>query len=460
MTEPRANPGLPVAPSGLSVVAVPGIGEVTPRTDLVAELRDALTALCWPDGTFGVRPGDVILISSKVVAKAEGRLLTGVARDRAVSDETAEVVAKTGDTRIVRTKIGLVMAAAGVDTSNTAPGSVVLLPKDPDGSARRLRAQLQSATGVAPLAVVVTDTLGRAWRLGQTDTAIGVAGMRPILDLSGVLDSYGNMLAVTAPAVADEIAGAADLVRGKSSGLPVAVARGISSTVIADDGPGAADLIRPAQEDLFRRGAGESFADGMRHAPLSRRTVREFAALPVPSALVRSAVAAAIAAPAPHHSSPWRFLHLRTKRRRDELLDAMAERWRNDLAQLDGFDNAAIERRLKRGALLRCSPELVLPFLDLGGAAHDYPDAARAGYERDMFLMAGGAAVQNLMIALSAEGLGSAWVSSTVFCPDVVRSVLGVADDWQPLGMIALGFPAQPPTPRPARDTDGFLITI
>jgi hypothetical protein len=151
------------------------------------------------------------------------------------------------------------MAAAGVDASNTPPGTALTLPRDPDRSARDLRHGVLEATGLN-IGVVLTDTAGRAWRLGQTDLAVGCAGMAPLVDLSGTQDTHGNTLLVTAPAVADELAAAADLIKGKTSGRPVAVVRGLSSVVLppGEDGPGAAALVRPAAEDLFGLGAREA----------------------------------------------------------------------------------------------------------------------------------------------------------------------------------------------------------
>ncbi len=244
---------------GLEVVPLIGVPEVAEGTDLV-ELIGELAELT---------DGDVVSVTSKIVSKAEGRTVSGLTREEAIDAELVRVVAQRGDTRIVQTRHGLVLAAAGTDTSNTAPGTVLLLPVDPDASARALRAGLRDRYGVN-VGVVVTDTLGRPWRNGQSDAAIGAAGIEVIEDLRGSADSHGNTLAVTLPAVADELAAASELVKGKADGIPVAVIRGADDLVLppGEHGAGAAALVRDAESDLFSLGTREAAWA----AVLSRRT--------------------------------------------------------------------------------------------------------------------------------------------------------------------------------------------
>jgi coenzyme F420-0:L-glutamate ligase / coenzyme F420-1:gamma-L-glutamate ligase len=347
----------------------------------------------------------------------------------------------------VETRHGLVLAAAGVDASNTAPGTVVLLPVDPDASARALRSALLERLGV-DVAVIVSDTLGRPWRNGLVDQAIGVAGLDPIDDLRGRVDDQGNRLDVTVTAVADEIAAAAELVKGKLAGRPVAVVRGLAARITAHHGPGATAVVRPANEDMFRVGT--------RDVVTGRRTVRAFTDDAVDPESVRQAIAAAITAPAPHHTTPWRYVVVWSADVRSRLLDAMLAAWVNDLRR-DGFTDEQIARRTRRGAVLRDAPLLIVPCLVTDGA-HTYPDERRGAAEREMFLVAMGAGVENLLVALSVEGLGSAWVSSTMFCRDVVREVLELPAEFEPMGAVAVGHPAGPAPDRPPRDPADFVV--
>ncbi len=244
----------------LTVWAVEGMPEIVPGDDLALIIGNALGVAL--DGALA--DGDILAVTSKIVSKAEGRIVRAADREQAITDETVRVVATRthpgGVTRIVENRLGLVLAAAGVDSSNTPAGTVLLLPVDPDASARRLRSALEARFGIR-LGVIVTDTLGRPWREGQTDVAIGASGVRVLDDLRGSLDSEGRRLEVTAPAVGDEIASAADLVKRKSEGLPVAVVRGLPHLLHAD-APGARVLIRPAASDLFRLGTDEAWHEG------------------------------------------------------------------------------------------------------------------------------------------------------------------------------------------------------
>lgn len=250
--------------AGITVRPVDGIGEVRAGDDLAALLVEATRV-------DGLEDGDVVVLTSKVVSKAEGRSVAA-SRDDVLAGETDRVVARRGRTAIVRTHHGLVLAGAGIDASNTEAGAVLLLPEEPDGSARLLRERLLDLTG-RNVAVVVTDTAGRAWRNGQTDLAIGAAGLEVLHDYAGRVDDYGNELAVTAPAVADEIAAAGDLVKAKLARRPAAVLRGLGDLVLpaGEHGPGAAALVREETLDMFGLGAREAVLAALAADPSGRR---------------------------------------------------------------------------------------------------------------------------------------------------------------------------------------------
>nr|WP_281352026.1 coenzyme F420-0:L-glutamate ligase [Agromyces salentinus] len=242
---------------GYSIEGIEGMPEVEHGADLAALIV----------GSTALEDGDILVVTSKIVSKAEGRVVAAADREQAITDETVRVIAtreyEGGVTRIVENRQGIIGAAAGVDASNAPDGTVLLLPVDPDASARALATGIRSLTGHA-IGVILSDTLGRPWREGQTDIAIGAAGVHVFDDLRGGTDASGKPLAVTMPCVADEIAGAAELVKGKSAGVPVAVVRGLGRYVGELDLPGARSIQRPADRDLFRVGADEAYDNGYR----------------------------------------------------------------------------------------------------------------------------------------------------------------------------------------------------
>lgn len=268
-------------PGTVQILPIAGLPELRPGDDLAELVCDAAPWLL---------DDDILVVTSKAVSKVEGRLIPTpidpvgreAARQHAIEAETARVVAQRGATRIVVTHHGWVMAAAGVDASNTACGELALLPRDPDESAQTLRTAIDARSGVR-VAIVISDTMGRPWRRGLTDNAIGVAGMGAIADLRGMPDASGVPLEVTEIAVADELAAAADLVKGKLSGVPVAVIRGLRPP--ADDGQGSAALRRSGDEDMFSLGTRDVVG--------TRRPATEFGPGTVPSAVLRSSIQAA-----------------------------------------------------------------------------------------------------------------------------------------------------------------------
>jgi coenzyme F420-0:L-glutamate ligase/coenzyme F420-1:gamma-L-glutamate ligase len=269
---PPVSEPLPGPPAGISVHPVPGLPEFAPGDDLAAAVA---TAAPW------LADGDVVVVTSKAVSKVEGRLVhvepgqdREVVRQRAIEQETVRVLARRGPLAIVETRQGWVVAAAGIDASNVGQDALVLLPADADASARSLRARLGELLGV-DVAVVVSDTFGRTWREGLTDVAVGAAGLPALIDHRGAVDAFGNRLETTRVAVVDELASAADLVKGKLAGLPVAVVRGLTfdrpqpgpqagpqagPQPDPQPDPGTRPLVRAPADDLFPYGARDLVA--------------------------------------------------------------------------------------------------------------------------------------------------------------------------------------------------------
>jgi len=386
----------------LEILPVEGLPEFRPGDDLTGAIADAAS---------GLRSGDIVVVTSKIVSKVEGRLVRVPAhpeerdrvRRRLVFDESVRILARRARTLITENHLGIVQAAAGIDASNVAGDELALLPADPDASALALRNGLRERLGVE-VAVVITDTMGRAWRVGQTDVAIGSSGLRVLYRYRGRVDAQGNELAVTEIAVADEVASAADLVKGKLGAVPVAVVRGLE---IGDASSRARDLIRPVDEDLFRLGTEEAMVVGLRSAALLS-PVQTFADDPVDATALRWAVGAALTTEA------VRFVHLADRARRKEFLD-----------EIGASD------------VLYGAPEIVLPFA-VGS------------------LVAGGAAVQRLLVALAAEGFGACVVP--LGRADRVRALLSLPDGWEPLGAVALGRPRERVHARPETEPDDRFL--
>jgi len=248
-----------------SVWGMTGLPEIAPDDDLVALIAGAAAAQATADPDLALQSGDILVVTSKIVSKSEGMQVPAAEREQAIAADTVRVVAERihpgGTFRIVETRQGLVMAAAGIDMSNVPEGIALRLPADPDASARALCAGLRQKLGI-DIAIIITDTIGRAWRVGQTDMAIGAAGLQLTDDLRGAADANGRPLHVTQAVIADEIAGAADLVKGKTSGIPVAVVRGLARYVTGLDAPGARSLTRTGDDDMFRFGSAEAYRLG------------------------------------------------------------------------------------------------------------------------------------------------------------------------------------------------------
>jgi len=421
------------------------IPEIVPGDDLGAALVLAVLA-----GGPSPVDGDGVVVTQKVVSKAEGRVVSEWPEGKAtwVARETRRVVASRDDMIIAETRHGFVCANAGVDASNVAEGFLTLLPEDPDGSAEKIRRQLAAVFDVR-LGVVITDTFGRPWRHGLVNIAIGCAGIPALVDLRGTQDATGRVLEATIVALADEVAAASGLVMAKASGIPAAIVRGVDLHGVASP---ASSIVRDRDEDLFRESPLQAIH--------GRRSIRRFESGPVARPALERAVLAACTAPAPHHTRPWLFVGLESELARKRLIGAMAEAWEADL-RADGTPDPVIERRrAKSDALLLEAPVLIVPCVRLTGA-HVYADEERSAAELQMFLLSGGAAIQNLMLALHAQGLASCWVSSTLFCKEETRHALGLPEYWIPLGSLAVGRPpAGEPPARPPLDATDFLVHL
>jgi len=233
----------------LRIIPLASMAMVSAGDDLVALFLEAMG-----QSDVTLEDGDLVIVTSKVVSKSEGRVVpfdgTDEHKDTLVEGESARILRRRGPLRITETHHGFINANAGIDLSNTDDGTAVLLPKDPDRSARRFRAEIKRRCGI-DVAVIVTDTFGRVWRVGVTDVAIGSAGVKPILDLRGTTDATGRVLEVTEVAIADEIAGAANLVLGKAEATPFAIVRGLDASYFGD-GSIKENALRRSNEDLFR----------------------------------------------------------------------------------------------------------------------------------------------------------------------------------------------------------------
>jgi coenzyme F420-0:L-glutamate ligase/coenzyme F420-1:gamma-L-glutamate ligase len=396
----------------VEIVPLPGMPEVRPGDDVADLIGEALRR-----GGWAVADGDIVVVTQKVVSKAEGRVVPEGPGGKTgwVERETRRVVARRGDLVIAETRHGFVCANAGVDASNVAEGFLSLLPEDPDGSADRIRSALESATG-ASIGVIVTDTFGRPWRTGVVNVAIGCSGLPSVVDLRGTKDALGRELEVTIVAVADEVAAASGLVMGKSDGIPAAIVRGVRT----EDPPvPAAAIVRLPYEDLFRQSVLEAL-----HAGSGGDA---FAPGDVPRDAWVEAIGAASAVEAPDGSRPWLFVIFRSP--------------------------AAIRRLMAQGARFPAdASSAVVPAARLTGSLPSGPD-------RDNILLMAGGAVDRLILALQAQGLASVWIRGRAFSEEGLRGAVGLPEEWTPLGVLAVGrarAEQRPLTPSP--DPNSFML--
>ncbi len=450
--------------------ALAGVPLVKPGDDLTDIILEGLSA----SGEM-MRDGDVLVIAQKIVSKAEDRLVRlasvtpspdaeRLAREvnkdarlvELILRESTEVVRHRRDVLIVAHRLGFVIANAGIDQSNVQhaahDATALLLPKSPDATCRQLREALRVRTG-ADVAVIISDSHGRAFRNGTVGVAIGASGLAALADLRGTPDLYGRRLQSTEVGMADEIASAASLLMGQAGeGRPIVLARGIAHP--RTDGT-AADLVRPKQIDLFRTPP----EPGPRVTPGGRRSIRRYTKAPVPDAIITRVLEAAIEAPSAHNRQPWRFAVLKGPASKHRLALAMAARLREDRSR-DGDPSAVIDQDVARSisritgapvAILVC---LTMEDMDL------YPDARRTGAEHQMAVQGTAMATQNLLLAAHAAGLGAGIMCAPLFCPDAVRAALGLPVAWEPQALITIGFPADAGKPFRRRSLDELMRVV
>jgi coenzyme F420-0:L-glutamate ligase/coenzyme F420-1:gamma-L-glutamate ligase len=382
----------------VDVVPLDGLPEIAPGDDLAAILAPRLQ-------TLGLRSGDVVAVTQKIVSKAEGRLAAAADRDAVVGAETVRVVARRGELLIAETRHGLICANAGVDASNLEEGVLSLLPRDPDASAAGLRESLAAALGV-DAAVIITDTFGRPWREGVVNVAIGCAGLPALLDLRGLPDHHGRVMDTTVVALADEVAAASGLVMTKAARIPVAIVRGVDRAGARN--AAARDLVRAPADDLFR----ESPLQAVR----SLEAARAFGPGPVPRATVEEAVRAAMAA---GRAPGWSFVAIDSPAGRRRVLAA-----------------------LPTDRTLAGAPLLLIPCAPAEGA-----DPLEAGRT-----------VQDLLLALRALGVASMWTAATSPEGHAILGTLELAGRPVPLGVVAAGpMPDGGATPPRPPDLGKFL---
>jgi coenzyme F420-0:L-glutamate ligase/coenzyme F420-1:gamma-L-glutamate ligase len=441
------------------LIALEGMPFVSPGDDLAALIVEAL----YHSGET-LRDGDVVVVAQKIVSKAEGRavkLTSVVPSDEALAvaeetnkdprlvelilRETAEVVRRRRDVLIVAHRLGFVSANAGVDQSNVdGDDSALLLPEDPDRTCTELRRLLKASTG-ADVAVIINDSHGRAFRKGTVGVAIGASGLPALDDRRGDLDLYRRPLRITEVALADELASAASLLMGQAGeGRPVVIVRGIALKRRIGM---AANLFRPRETDLFRPPASD---DLFRY----RRSVRRYSNKPVSDRLLDDILALAVCAPSAHNRQPWRFAVLKDAVSKSRLALGMAERLRSDRSR-DGDAAEVIEKDVAKSlARITAAPMAVVVSLTMEDMDR-YPDAGRADAEHQMAVQGTAMAMQNILLAAHAKGLGTSIMCAPLFCPDTVRRILDLPDRWEPQALLTLGYPtktASAPRRRPLQD--------
>lgn len=453
-----------------SFTALCGVAMVQPGEDLTSIIVSALRA-----SNEVLQDGDILVIAQKIVSKSENRfvnlsnispsaeaqrLAAEVNKDPRLVElilrESHEVVRYRRDVLIVAQRLGLVIANAGIDQSNVeqdgSDGVALLLPKDPDKTCSEIVHELKRRTG-AEVGVIINDSHGRAFRHGTVGVAIGSFGIVALSDLRGAPDLCGRNLKSTEVGVADEIASAASLLMGQADeGRPIILARGLSHM----RGNGcASDLIRPKATDLFRTSSKSTLTELLR----ARRSIRRYRDKEVTHETIELVLQAAITAPSAHNRQPWRFAVLKDAATKRRLADIMGEHLRQDRLR-DGDAPDAIERDVARSASrISGAPVAIIVALTLADMDH-YPDARRMAAEQHMAVQSTAMAIENMLLAAHAMGLGASMMCAPLFCPDVVRAALPLSPDWKPQALVTLGYPADDGKPSPRRSLEELVVIV
>jgi coenzyme F420-0:L-glutamate ligase/coenzyme F420-1:gamma-L-glutamate ligase len=350
--------------------------------------------------------------------------------------ESTEVVRYRRDVLVVAHKLGLVMANAGIDQSNVEQepdrDTVLLLPENPDETCALLAKSLRARTG-ASVGVIINDSHGRAFRNGTVGVAIGAYGVPTLVDLRGAPDLHGRRLSSTDVGVADEMASAASLLMGQADeGRPIILIRGLLNLV---EGGRAVDLIRPKSSDLFRIGSDVRSNELI----AMRRSIRRYKEMPIADEIIEQLLEAGVSAPSAHNRQPWRFAVVKDRHVKSRLAQAMADRLREDRSH-DGDPAEVIEADIAR-SVARIDGAAAIIMVCLTVKEMDrYPDARRTAAEHQMAVQGTAMAMQNVLLAAHALNLGASVMCAPLFCPETVRTVLMLPEDWEPQALITLGF--------------------
>jgi coenzyme F420-0:L-glutamate ligase/coenzyme F420-1:gamma-L-glutamate ligase len=454
----------------VSFTALGGVPMVQPGEDLASIVVSALRA-----SNEVLLDGDILIIAQKIVSKSENRfvnladivpstearrLAAEVNKDPRLVElilrESDEVVRYRRDVLIVAHKLGLVIANAGIDQSNVeqdgSDNMALLLPKDPNRTCSEIVHELKRRTG-AQVGVIINDSHGRAFRHGTVGVAIGSSGIVALADLRGAPDLFRRNLKSTEVGVADEIASAASLLMGQADeAQPIILARGLSHL----KGNGcASDLVRPKTADLFRTPTEPALADLLG----ARRSIRRYRDKEVSHETIERVLQAAITAPSAHNRQPWRFAVLKDADTKGRLADMMGERLRQDRLR-DGDSPDVVERDVARSASrISGAPVAIIVALTMEDMDF-YPDARRMAAEHHMAVQSTAMAIENMLLAAHAMGLGSSIMCAPLFCPDVVCVALPLSPDWEPQALVTLGYPANDGKPYQRRSLEELVVIV